>query len=261
MKARLLILCSVLVMSCVCPRQLHAQYRDVAGSVDMQSCGDGERERMTHEDVFRPVQLVAPAVLLGTGTAIHCFAHESLDYAVSDRFAAWRGTAPEFEADDYVQYLPYAFVLGLGFLGPEADHKFWERTVEVAFTAASLVIVTQSMKHLISSPRPNGADDHSFPSGHTATAFAGAELVRMEYGPYWGAAAYTLATGVAFLRIYNRWHYFSDVVAGAGVGILCAHIGEWLLPPVKRLFGPDVALAPTLDPVSGGVCATLAMKF
>ena len=85
--------------------------------------------------------------------------------------------------------------------------------------------------------------------------------MRMEYGPYWGAAAYTLATGVAFLRIYNRWHYFSDVVAGAGVGILCAHIGEWLLPPVKRLLGPDVALAPTLDPVSGGVCATLAMKF
>ena len=83
----------------------------------------------------------------------------------------------------------------------------------------------------------------------------------MEYGPCWGAAAYTIATGVAFLRIYNRWHYFSDVVAGAGVGILCAHIGEWLLPPVKRLLGPDVALAPTLDPVSGGVCATLAMKF
>ena len=66
--------------------------------------------------------------------------------------------------------------------------------------------------------------------------------MRMEYGPYWGAVAYTLATGVAFLRIYNRWHYFSDVVAGAGVG-------------------PDVALAPTLDPVSGGVCATFAMKF
>ena len=74
--------------------------------------------------------------------------------------------------------------------------------------------------------------------------------MRMEYGPYWGAAAYTLATGVA-----------CDVVAGAGVGILCAHIGEWLLPPVKRLFGPDVAQAPTLDPVSGGVCATFAMKF
>ena len=203
MKARLLILCSVLVMSCFAPPpELHAQYRDGAGSVDMHSCSDREQERMTHEDVFRPVQLVAPAVLLGTGTAIHCFAHESLDYAVSDRFAAWRGTAPEIEADD-----------------------------------------------------------HSFPSGHTATAFAGAELVRMEYGPYWGAAAYTLATGVAFLRIYNRWHYFSDVVAGAGVGILCAHIGEWLLPPVKRLFGPNVALAPTLDPVSGGVCATLAMKF
>lgn len=104
----------------------------------MHSCSDGEQERMTHEDVFRPVQLVAPAVLLGTGTAIHCFAHESLDYAVSDRFAAWRGTAPEIEADDYVQYLPYAFVLGLGFLGSEADHKFWERTVEVAFTPSAL---------------------------------------------------------------------------------------------------------------------------
>ena len=71
MKARLLILCSVLVMSCFAPPpELHAQYRDGAGSVDMQSCSDGEQERMTHEEVFRPVQLVAPAVLLGTGTAI-----------------------------------------------------------------------------------------------------------------------------------------------------------------------------------------------
>lgn len=53
-------------------------------------------------------------------------------------------------------------------------------------------------------------------SGHTATVFIGAELVRIEYGGWYGAGAYTIATGVAFMRMYNGRHWLHDVVAGAG---------------------------------------------
>ena len=54
----------------------------------------------------------------------------------------------------------------------------------------------------------------------------GAELVRMEYGGWYGIGAYTIAVGVGFMRMYNGRHWLHDVVAGAGVGILSARVGE-----------------------------------
>ena len=49
---------------------------------------------------------------------------------------------------------------------------------------------------------------------------------------------------------------------GAGLGILGAHVGEWLLEPTKRFFniGP-LTVVPTMDPMSGTVCASLAFAF
>ena len=67
----------------------------------------------------------------------------------------------------------------------------------------------------------------------------GAELVRQEYGTWPGVAAYTVATGVAFLRIYNDRHWLNDVIAGAGIGILSAQAAYWLLPLERRLLGWD----------------------
>ena len=64
----------------------------------------------------------------------------------------------------------------------------------------------------------------------------GAELMREEYGNAWGAGAYVIAGGVAFLRMYNDRHWLNDVIAGAGVGILAARIGYWLLPLERKLF-------------------------
>ena len=85
--------------------------------------------------------------------------------------------------------------------------------------------------------------DYSFPSGHTATAFMGAELVRLEYGIWWGLAAYSVAGATAFLRVWNNWHWTSDVIAGAGIGILSANAAYWLLPLERKLFRMDSKLA------------------
>ena len=87
--------------------------------------------------------------------------------------------------------------------------------------------------------RPDSPKHNSFFSGHTATAFTGAELVRIEYGWGYGAAAYAMATSVGFLRVYNKRHWVGDVLAGAGVGILCANAGYWMLPVWHKLFKID----------------------
>ena len=65
------------------------------------------------------------------------------------------------------------------------------------------------------------------------TAFMGAEILRREYGeeyPGIAIAGYTVATGVGLMRIYNNRHWASDVLAGAGIGILSASLTYWLAP-------------------------------
>ena len=59
---------------------------------------------------------------------------------------------------------------------------------------------------------------HSFPSGHTATAFAGATMLAA-YLPRWRMPLYVLAVLIALSRLYNGVHYPTDVIAGALLGI------------------------------------------
>ena len=134
----------------------HAQYRSTADSI------------AAAQPAFRASQLIAPGALLASGVAIHCFAHESWDYAVNDAFSRWRGSSGGTEFDDWVQYLPYAADLGLALTGVPARNSFLDRTMECAVSVLALTVITRTMKAVIDSPRPIG-DSRSFPSGHTRT--------------------------------------------------------------------------------------------
>lgn len=188
---------------------------------------------------FRASQLIAPGVLLGTGTLIHCFGHDAIDVPVRDAMQAWRGDRPEVTIDNLFEYLPLAASAGLGFLGVPSKHNWSDRLIETGITFGFAMATAKIVKESVVSPRPNGGDDRSFPSGHCSMSFAGAELIRMEYGWGWGAGAYSIAAATAFLRSYNNRHWLSDLFAGAGIGILSAHIGEWLLEPVKEFTDPE----------------------
>lgn len=87
------------------------------------------------------------------------------------------------------------------------------------------------LKHTIDSPRPDGTDSRSFPSGHSAWAFAGATMIERELGGAsewytWGA--YTFASAIAMERVIDAHHYPTDVIAGASIGILATHAGYFL---------------------------------
>lgn len=216
---------------------------------------------------FRATQLIAPAVLIGSGLSIHYFGHDTRDIAIRDKMLEWSSDAPDLRFDDYIQYVPVAMDLGLGLAGLEARHCFIDRTIEAALAYASCGIISWSSKSLFHTMRPNGANTQSFPSGHCSTVFCGAELVRREYGWQWGIGAYFIATTVAVMRMYRNWHWYSDVLAGAGVGILSANIGCWLLEPTRRLFRINLSdklqfgIVPAIDPVSGIYGSSFAMRF
>lgn len=140
-----------------------------------------------------------------------------------------------FHADDYIQYAPAATFISLGKMAfiPHR-HRQSERFLIGTTAFAVMGVLVNSLKHTIDARRPDGSAHNSFPSGHTATAFVGAELTRLEYGNYYGLGAYLMATTVGVLRMYNNRHWLNDVVAGAGIGVLSAHVADWLFPIQKR---------------------------
>jgi membrane-associated phospholipid phosphatase len=60
----------------------------------------------------------------------------------------------------------------------------------------------------------------SFPSGHAQTAFTLATALTILF-PRWGIPVFIIAGAVAISRIILISHYLSDVIAGAGIGIVC----------------------------------------
>lgn len=132
--------------------------------------------------------------------------------------------------DDYAQFTPFIALYGFEWLGMEPKTDWINRTAILAKGQAINLGTLYLLKFTMNKPRPDGTP-HSFPSGHTANAFAGATILAIEYGenhkwvPY---AAYGVATGVGIMRIANNRHYISDVLFGAGLGILSMKLAYWL---------------------------------
>lgn len=220
---------------------------------------------------FRATQLILPVALV----AVSSFGTwdnkaKSVNTDIREGFQSWRGEH-RMHFDDYVQYLPAASYLLLGFTGTKTRHNFKERLIVLGTSYLAMGIMTNAVKYTVREPRPNNIDErNSYPSGHTATAFMGAELVRREYGTGYGIAAYTVACGIGFMRMYNNRHWLNDVLAGAGIGILSAQIGYWMLPYTRRLFGMDrrrqgypqsLAVTPFYDSATGAIGAGAGISF
>ncbi len=163
-------------------------------------------------------------------------------------------------ADDYLLYAPAAAVYGLNAAGLKGKNNFRDRTIIYLISNVIMEIVVYPTKETTHRLRPDGSTYNSFPSGHTAAAFVGAEFFYQEYkdiSPWYGVAGYALASTTGTLRMYNNRHWFSDVVAGAGVGIASAKLSYLVYPAIKKvLFKKSTThtiLAPTYKNQSIGL--------
>jgi len=133
--------------------------------------------------------------------------------------------------DDYLKYAPAAGVYLLSAVGIKGRHNILDRTIILAMSSLVSAQLVVMLKHATHQLRPDGSTYNSFPSGHTTTAFIGAEMMNQEFGwrsPWYSVAGYTLAAGTATLRIMNNRHWLSDVIAGAGLGMLSTKFSYWL---------------------------------
>lgn len=120
----------------------------------------------------------------------------------------------------FLQIVPngiYALGFGLHYwLNKDEDSK--RRAIGMTKATLYSGLFTDILKPIINERRPNGGA-HSFPSGHTTTAFAFASYAAMEHEWYYGVPAYVMATFVGFCRMHDNFHYLHDVMAGATIGM------------------------------------------
>lgn len=195
-----------------------------------------QRKRSPYK--FRAKQLIAPSLLVGVG--LFGLENEWLHHQNhSIRAELQENIDSRFTIDDFTQYAPMAATYALGFCGVRGRHGFIDKTILLGTAYALMGISVNTLKTLTRVERPDGSSKNSFPSGHTATAFMGAELLRREYwdvSPWIGIAGYAVAAGTGFFRMYNNRHWMTDVVAGAGIGILSVEAAYWLYPLITKTF-------------------------
>ncbi|MEE1962297.1 phosphatase PAP2 family protein [Allomuricauda taeanensis] len=148
----------------------------------------------------------------------------------------------KFTIDDISQYSPFLSVYGLNAIGIKGKNNFKDRTVVLGTAYLIMGTTVNVVKKVSNEERPDGSSKNSFPSGHTATAFMGAEFLYQEYkdvSVWYGITGYVVAAGTGFFRMYNDRHWLTDVTAGAGIGMLSTKIAYWIHPWVKRTLFKD----------------------
>jgi membrane-associated phospholipid phosphatase len=188
---------------------------------------------------FNYKQLIIPTILIGYGFIglnsdqiknFNSEVQEEVNEHIDDKITI----------DDFSQYAPAAAVYALNAFGDKGKNNLKDRSIILATSYAMMTVTVLTLKNTTHIERPDGTSNNSFPSGHTATAFAGAEFLWQEYKDksiWYGISGYLVAAGTGAFRIVNNRHWFTDVAAGAGIGILSTKAAYWMYPYLnKKVF-------------------------
>ena len=133
------------------------------------------------------------------------------------------------EIDNYTQFAPLVLTAGLHLAGVEGRSDWPRLLASGVMSGAVMAALVNSIKYTTSELRPDGSTRNSWPSGHTATAFMAATVLHKEYGmtrsPWYSVGGYAVATATGVMRVLNNRHWVSDVLSGAGIGILSVELG------------------------------------
>lgn len=167
-------------------------------------------------------EYIAPTVLISYG--LWCSGDNG--FPSSKQVRNYRNEQlPNFQTrvDDYLVFAPAAAVYALDYFDVKSTSNPINQTLLFAKTSTLTLVTVYGLKYLTQEKRPNGSNDYSFPSSHTAFAFAYATVLHEEFKnqSIWiSVGGYTIASAVGALRIANDAHWYRDVLAGAGIGIL-----------------------------------------
>lgn len=196
-----------------------------------------KKDSISNENLkFKYKQLIIPTLLIGYGV-IGLASDDLKDFNLGIRNEVTDDIDGKLTIDDYSQYAPALSVYALNLCGIKGKNNLRDRSIILGTSYLLMTGTVMGLKSLTKVERPDGSGFNSFPSGHTATAFAGAEFMWQEYknvSVWYGISGYIVATGTGFFRIYNNKHWLTDVAAGAGIGILSTKVAYWIFPYVNK---------------------------
>lgn len=190
--------------------------------------------RITASPAFRRTVVpgaVLTLAILGTGKGNVLGTDEAVRREVQSRLRIQTGI------DDQLRHVPAYASIGLSLAGVKGRHNTLNQALLFGLAYSINNAVSGSLKQLTRVERPQGNSFDSFPSLHTSAAFSAARLLDKEYGgrsAWYSVGGYTVATVTGGLRITNDAHWLSDVMAGAGVGLLSTELAYWLYPWLHR---------------------------
>ncbi|MDR0228327.1 MAG: phosphatase PAP2 family protein [Flavobacteriaceae bacterium] len=156
----------------------------------------------------------------------------------------------QYKYDDYVQYLPAAATFGLKAAGVKGRNDLKRTTISYGASMAIMAILVNGVKYTAKVERPDGSSNNSFPSGHTAMAFANAAFMDKEYGlvsPMYSIGGYGAATITGVGRSLNNRHWVSDIFAGAGIGILSTQLAYFFVDKIYGNKGDNLSILSSFE--------------
>lgn len=191
----------------------------------------------THQFSYK--KLIIPAVFISYGVAsLKIDGLKQLNFSTRDEINEHK--PDHIRLNSYTQFAPAVLVYGLNAFGVEGKHNFRERSIIYGSSLLIASAITLPLKHITKEERPDQSNHLSFPSGHTTFAFASAQFMFREYKDtnfLLGISGYSLAVFTGVYRMLNDKHWFGDVLAGAGFGILSTEMAYWLYPKINNLLG------------------------
>jgi len=231
-----------ILITLFCIISFEANAQNVTDTTKKKLADTIKKDLLTAPDTVKklhsnPNSLIPPAALIAYGaSSFFINPVRRFDYYI---FSQVERTGPDFhtKAESYFQFAPVALVYGLNLVGIEGKNRFIDRTALLGLSGGILGLTAFTLKHTTHRLRPNKNDYFSFPSGHTSTAFAGAEFMAQEFSeksPVYTVVAYSFAVTTGIFRLYNKDHWFSDVVAGAGFGIISTKLSYLVYPYIRN---------------------------
>ncbi len=162
------------------------------------------------------------------------------------------GNNYELRIDNYLQYAPIIEMYIADIAGVKSKNHWFDQTKYLIISNLLIAGITHELKFAAGKRRPNGGK-RSFPSGHTALAFTNATVMCNEFidsSPALAYSGYLFSATTGIFRMVNNKHWLSDMMVGAGIGILVTNL-VYYFEPFKN-FNPfkktkNVVLIPNID--------------
>ena len=225
-----------------------------------QEIDTSKLSRVPHQNVS-PIILPGAMISYGVASLMSDYIRE-VDNKVQNRFMG----AQSNKIDDYLIYAPLAIDISLTAGGFKSKHNIRDKAVIYALSTALNAVFVYPVKSFTSRLRPDMSDTHSFPSGHTSNAFVSAEFFWQEYkhrSKWLASAGYLMAGTTGYYRLKNNKHWLSDVIAGAGIGILSTKLIYAIYPRISDKFfnkNPKFVIIPVNFEAGYGLSCYLFIK-